>query len=230
MLTDLKELLERFANSTSFDDLTDSINQIYKDADADPELKQWFKDMDKFIRRCLQEQGYVIEEQSNQDWNALYEKGNFLLRERYKNHTNRILDEFKFLAGQFEEDPQNKAFAESMDRLFNDLGNDANGKPTFKTHLVKDLADIMLPAAFETVAYIPVPRIESSQGSIGDETNPIVVPGMAPRPDGTSQTRVELFIGTNPLYAIRDPDDRPQTPHKSIVVTGIERTTGGRPL
>lgn len=43
MLTDLKTLLERFANSTSFDDLFDSINQIYTDADRDPELKNFFK-------------------------------------------------------------------------------------------------------------------------------------------------------------------------------------------
>lgn len=43
MLTNLKTLLERFANSTSFDDLFDAINQIYADADKDPELKGFFK-------------------------------------------------------------------------------------------------------------------------------------------------------------------------------------------
>lgn len=44
-LTSLKTLLERFANSTSFDDLFESINQIYKDADSDPELKGFFNNV-----------------------------------------------------------------------------------------------------------------------------------------------------------------------------------------
>lgn len=61
MLTDLKTLLERFANSTSFDDLFDAINQIYRDADADPELKRFFKESDRFIRKCLQQQGYILQ-------------------------------------------------------------------------------------------------------------------------------------------------------------------------
>lgn len=166
MLTNLKELLERFANSTSFDDLFDAINQIYRDADRDPELKNWFKDLDKFIRRCLQEQGYIIEDQSNEEWNRLYDKGHFLLRERYRNHTDRILDEVKFLAGEFDKDPQNKAFADSMNRLFQDLGNDEDGKPQFKPHLVKDLTDVLIPAFFENIRYVPIPRTEYSDKMI----------------------------------------------------------------
>jgi hypothetical protein len=49
-----------------------------------------------------------------------------------------------------------------LTKLFNDLGNDKNGKPTFKPHLVKDLTEVIIPAIFENVAYIPVPRIEYS--------------------------------------------------------------------
>ena len=177
MLTDLKELLERFANSTSFDDLQDAINQIYRDADKDPELKGWFKDLDKYVRRCLQEQGYVIEEQSNQDWNAIYDKGNFLLRDRYKNHTDRIMDEVKFIGTQFDEDPENKAFAQSMDKLFKDLGNDQDGKPQFKPHLVKDLTEVLLPAFFENIRYVPIPRIEYSDKMIDAVIENLVIEG-----------------------------------------------------
>lgn len=43
-------LVERFANSTSLDDLFDSLETIYRDADKDAELKGWFKNMDHFIR------------------------------------------------------------------------------------------------------------------------------------------------------------------------------------
>ncbi|AEO69099.1 uncharacterized protein THITE_2053088 [Thermothielavioides terrestris NRRL 8126] len=160
--TDLKTLLERFANGTSSDDLWDSINTIYEDADRDPQLRNWFKSLNTYIRRCLKEQGYILEDDSNVQWNRLYDEGNYLLRDKYRGHTNRIADEIKFLADQFDQDPQNKAFAASLTKLFNDLGNDEDGKPTFKPHLVRDLTDVILPAVFEKVAYIPVPRIEYS--------------------------------------------------------------------
>lgn len=160
--SDLKTLIERFANGTSTDDLWVSINQIYEDADRDDELKNWFKNLDTYLRRCLQEQGYILDEQSNRDWNHLYDQGNYLLRNKYRTHTDRIFDEIKFLADQFDQDQHNKAFAASLNKLFTNLGNDENGKPTFKPHLIKDLTEVILPALFENIAYIPVPRIEYS--------------------------------------------------------------------
>lgn len=158
----LQVLIERFANGTSTDDLWASINAIYNDADRDPELRNWFRAMNKYIRRCLQEQGYILNDDSSVQWNRLYEEGNYLLRNKYRGHSDRVVNEIKFLADQFDQDPQNKAFAASLTKLFTDLGNDEDGKPTFKPRLVKDLTDVILPAVFEKVAYVPVPRIEYS--------------------------------------------------------------------
>ncbi|KAI1378465.1 hypothetical protein F4677DRAFT_413372 [Hypoxylon crocopeplum] len=163
---DLKTLIERFANGTSSDDLWSSINTIYEDADKDPELKGWFKSLDTYIRKCLQQQGYVMEDASNEEWHRLYDHGNYLLREKYRSHTDRVVDEIKFLADQFDRDPQNKAFATSLQKLFNDLGTDENGKAAFKPHLIKDLTEVIIPAAFERVAYIPIPRIEYSDPEV----------------------------------------------------------------
>ncbi|ELR10618.1 DNA ligase (ATP) [Pseudogymnoascus destructans] len=163
---DLKELIERFANYTSTDELFESINAIYRNADRDPELKNWFRSMDRYVRKCLQQQGYVLEDAATREWNQLHDQGNFLLRDRYKNHTDRVLDEIKFLADQFENDKMNKQFAQSCQKLFNNLGNDENGKPTFKPHLVKDLSEVIIPGIFENVRYIPIPRIEYSDPMI----------------------------------------------------------------
>jgi hypothetical protein len=162
MLTDIKTLIERFANGTSSDDLFDSIDQIYRDANQDPELKNWFKKMDAYIRKCLKEQGFIMQDEANDEWNTLYDQGNYLLRNKYRGHTDRVLDEIKFFGNEFDNDPQNKAFAESMNRLFNHLGQDASGKPAFKPHLLKDITDVILPAAFEHIRYVPIPRIEVS--------------------------------------------------------------------
>ncbi|KAK6333416.1 hypothetical protein TWF718_011229 [Orbilia javanica] len=156
----LRVILERFANNTSSDDLFDAINGVYEDADNDSQLKDWFKDVDGYIRKCLKEQGYILTNDANDEYNSLYDRGRFLLRERYHNHTDRIVDEFKFLGDQFAQDPQNKQFADSVTKFLNNLGKDANGKAVFKKHLVTDVTTVVIPGFFETVRYVPIPRIE----------------------------------------------------------------------
>ncbi|CAD6506128.1 BgTH12-07058 [Blumeria graminis f. sp. triticale] len=162
----LKILIERFANGTSMNELFRAINTIYVDADHDSELKNWFKHINFFVRKCFEKQGFIMDDAATEEWNAIYDSGNFLLRDRYRNHTDQVISELKFLADKFDEDPQNKSFAQSMSNLFNDLGNDENGKPTFKPELLKDLADVILPAAFENIRYVPVPRIEYSDPTV----------------------------------------------------------------
>jgi hypothetical protein len=193
VLTPLKALIERFANSTSTDDLWESLNNIYQDAQRDPELKNWFKSVDTYVRKCLKETGYILEDASNTEGNRLYDQGRFLLRERYRDHTNRVLDEIKFLASQFEQDPQNVAFGQAMDKLFYDLGNDENGNPTFKPSLLKDLGQVIIPAAFERVRYIPIPRIEISDPQIDAIIENLVIEGDNLMPNSVEITSDNYF-------------------------------------
>ncbi|KAK5142873.1 hypothetical protein LTR04_002079, partial [Oleoguttula sp. CCFEE 6159] len=175
--TDLKTLIERFANSTSTDDLFDSINAVYRDADRDPELKGWFRHMNQYVRKCLKQQGYILRDEATEEWNKLYDQGEFLLRDRYRNHTDRVVDEIKFLTHQFDEDEQNKAFGQAMQKLFLDLGNDENGKPTFKPHLLKDLSEVILPGIFTSIRYVPIPRVEYSDPMIDAIVENLVIEG-----------------------------------------------------
>ncbi|PWY95116.1 hypothetical protein BO94DRAFT_218982 [Aspergillus sclerotioniger CBS 115572] len=165
METNLRTLLERFANNTSLDNLFDSLDNIYRDADRDPELKGWFKNMDTFIRKTLTEQGYIMDDDCTRQWDQLTDHGRYLLRDRYRDHTDRILDEMKFIGDQFNKDPQNKAFGDSVQKLFDDLGRDTSGNMAFKKHLLRDIRDVILPAILEDVRYVPVPRIEVSDPS-----------------------------------------------------------------
>jgi hypothetical protein len=159
-LTHLKTLIERFANGTSSDDFFDALNQIYRDADKDKELRDWFTAIDNYIRRCLREQGYIMQPAAKDEFNTLYDHGKYLLREKYKTHTDRILDEIKFFGKQFEEDPQNRAFGDAVQKLFADLGQDDSGKSAFKPHLLKDVTEVILPRALASAHYVPVPRME----------------------------------------------------------------------
>lgn len=165
-LTNLKTLIERFANWTSTDDLFDSINMVYRDADQDPELKGWFRRVNTYIRKCLREQGFILQDSSTDEWNQLYDQAQFLFRDRYRDHTDHLVDEVKFLADQFDQDPQNRAFGDAMQKLFLDLGRDEDGNPAFKPHLIKDLTEVIIPGIFENTRYVPIPRIEVSDPMI----------------------------------------------------------------
>ena len=115
------------------------------------------------------EQGYVMQDAATQEWNKLYDQGSFLLRERYRDHADRLVDEIKFFATQFNEDPQNTAFGKSLQKFFKDLGLlalDERGMPKFKPHLIKDITNVFIPELFENLRYIPLPRIEVSDQAV----------------------------------------------------------------
>ena len=131
--------------------------------------------MNRFVRKCLRQEGYVMQDAATEDWNRLYDQGQYLLRERYKDHSNRIIDELRYVAEQFDRDQHNQQFAQAMQKLFTDLGNDENGKPTFKPHLVKDLTNVILPDLFESVSYVPVPRIEYSDAMMDAVVENLVI-------------------------------------------------------
>lgn len=159
---DLRTLIERFANGTSLDDTFESIQAIYAAAERDPELKGWFRNLNAYVRKCLKQQGYIMEDSAKDEWDRLYDQGRYLLKDKYKQHTNKAIDNIKFVGGQFDEDRQNKVFAESIRKLFLDLGQDEHGNPQFKPHLLKDFSEVILPGVFEHIRYVPIPRIEYS--------------------------------------------------------------------
>lgn len=58
----LRTLLERFANGQSMQPIFDSVNRLYADSKADPELREWFRELDTFVRKVLQEPGYIMKD------------------------------------------------------------------------------------------------------------------------------------------------------------------------
>lgn len=50
-IREIRTLLERFANGQSMDGMLDAANVLIDDANRDPELRQWFHDVDAYIRK-----------------------------------------------------------------------------------------------------------------------------------------------------------------------------------
>lgn len=140
-----------------------------------------------------------MEDRANEEWDVLYDRGNFLLRDRYRKHTDRIVDEVKYFTSQFDQDQQNKRFGQSTQRLFNNLGNDENGKATFKPHLVKDLSEVILPGIFAGIRYVPIPRIEYSDPMIDAVIENLIIESDNLMPNIFEVTNGQLFLDTHDL-------------------------------
>lgn len=152
----LKTLLENFADYTSMDDIFDATDDLISDANNDPEFTNWWKRLDRFIRKCLQQEGYILKDESTEEWNQIQEQGQYFLNDRYKEHTDRVLDEVKRWFDYMTNDPDSVAFGNKVQKLFVDLGQDKNGNVKFKKHLLTDVTDVIIPGFFENIRYVPV--------------------------------------------------------------------------
>jgi len=162
----LKTLIERFANSTSMDDFIDAVKKIQECAKSDPELRNWLQSLNTYFRRCLQETGYVIQPEAKEEWRVLSDHGQQLAQHKYRPEFKRLSYEAQSFVKHFDADQTNKAFGQSVQKLCLDLGQDENGKPKFKPHLVKDLTNVIIPAFLEHLHYVPLPRMEYSDKMI----------------------------------------------------------------
>jgi hypothetical protein len=153
---ELKTLLENFADSASMDDMFDAADKLISDANNDPEFSRWAKHLDQFIRKCLRQEGYILKDESTEEWNKLQEQGQYFLNDRYKDHTDRLNDEITRWFNYMGNDPDSVAFGNKVQKLFTDLGQDKNGNIQFKPHLLSDVTDVIVPGFFENLRYVPV--------------------------------------------------------------------------
>lgn len=74
-------------------------SDIYTDANNDPELKSWFTTFGKYIRRVLQEPGFVMTDECDEQGRVLRQNGKGFFSERYRPHreawTNAVENWFK---------------------------------------------------------------------------------------------------------------------------------------
>lgn len=78
-------------------------SNIYTDANNDPELKSWFTSFGKYIRRVLQEPGFVMTDECDEQGRAFRRDGKGFFSERYRPHREQWVDavESWFRACQF---------------------------------------------------------------------------------------------------------------------------------
>ena len=163
---ELRILLERFANNTSMQPIFDAIDVMYSDSKRDPELRHWWNEAGHYIRRVLQEEGYIMTDAATDDGNRLVDSGRRFWDHKYKGHREDLFNSIEEFAYAYNEDPLNRQLGVDIKNLIKDLATDNEGKLTYKPHLVSDLRHVILPSILGQIGYIPIPRAEYTDNQV----------------------------------------------------------------
>lgn len=163
---ELRTLLERFANGASMKPIFQAIDQIYLDAHNDPELKEWFRTLNKYIRRVLQEPGYILKDACDQSGREINESGKKFWTSKYFDHRQKLFREIEKFFTSYADDPLNIRLGQNWKNFTKDLFLNAEGNLTLKAHLWEDITSVILPDFLKHIGYIPIPRIEYTDSQL----------------------------------------------------------------
>ncbi|OJT01692.1 hypothetical protein TRAPUB_7748 [Trametes pubescens] len=212
--SELRTLLERFANGKSLSLIGDAMQQLYRDAQEDAELRQWFSDVDTYTRKVLLDPGFVLEPQCNNDANTLRENGRRFYDEKYKGHFDNLFNAAMEWFRALGEDPLNKRFGEDWARLTKDLLFDSEGSLKFKPDLWMDIRKVILPSIIDQVGYVPIPRIEYTDDMLDLVIENLALSGRNLFPNVVSM-EAHNFVKFSPYNAIKD-----ENHHEFILTLG----------
>lgn len=107
-LSEIRMLLERFANGRSLDTIGEPMRVLYKDAQQDERLKHWFHDIDEFVRESLLQPGYILDDQCNERARQLGDVGREFYDGKYKGDFDKLFDSVKEWFSAWAADSLNK--------------------------------------------------------------------------------------------------------------------------
>ncbi|KAI0940432.1 hypothetical protein AcW1_003630 [Taiwanofungus camphoratus] len=202
-MSELRTLLERFANGMSLDVIGDAVRALYDDSQKDEDLRRWFQDVNNFVREALMQPGYVIDDGCNTCARDLREGGRRFYDEKYRGHFDNLSSSVTDWFSAWTNDPLNRRFGQDWARLTKDLLFDSEGSLKFKPELWMDIRRVILPSLMDHVGYIPIPRIEYTDDSLDLVLENLALTGRNLFPNLISMD-AHNFIKFSPYNSIRD--------------------------
>lgn len=170
-------ILERFANNTPLTGVRNAVDQLYTDANNDPQLHQWWSNVSKYVRAVLLKPGYILDDSCDQQGQQLVNQGKNFFQGKYKGHWDNLFDQLSSWLKEFDQDELNHQFGEDWHRLTKDLLFDGDGKLTFKPELWQDIRQVILPSLIKHLGYFPIPRAEYTDDKLDLIVDNVVLSG-----------------------------------------------------
>ncbi|GAA5799252.1 hypothetical protein HPULCUR_004662 [Helicostylum pulchrum] len=189
---ELKTIIECWAQGNSIDPLLHGVQDVMHDMQNDDLLRQFYQDVINYVNRLATEPGYVQREESSQEGRQLMDKGNQMIKGRYREHLDYLSTESRKMIRLIAEDETSKELNHRIATIHRDLWMDGEGNPAFKPHLLNDIRMTLLPAFIDEIKYIPIPRIEYSDPQYDIAIENLVISGDTLLPN-VFETKVDSF-------------------------------------
>jgi len=161
-----KQLLENLANGRSVDPLLETAKKVFDDIKNDDRLTEYFEDLEKFVRKVLEDPDYAMSKQPKEEAGKLQERGQALLKENadWKKDSDALLKELEGFANDIKDDKESKDLAEAFKKLGQDTAKTAKvGASMFRGQagaFYRDIFNVVVPRALALLQEIPIPRTE----------------------------------------------------------------------
>jgi len=118
-----RQILTNFAGGHGLSDITQAVQSLLTEIENDDTLKEYFNDVNRFVRRALKEEGFVMTDSADHEAHEIYERGRELTaeNEKYKESVDQIGEEFDILFNAIKEDRGNRRIMLSGKKVFDDF-------------------------------------------------------------------------------------------------------------
>ncbi|KAL1915397.1 uncharacterized protein VTP21DRAFT_6855 [Calcarisporiella thermophila] len=156
-----RELIENIAGRSSLDPLIEAGQLMADQAMRDNELRDYMNKLQEFYLACVYDSEFVASQDNLRDAidGLLNSSAPFALSEKYRELFERIVTESQRLAQKLVCEPALSEWIHDFRAVVKDILLDAQGQPTFKYELLKDLAQVLATVG-QRLEWVPLPRIE----------------------------------------------------------------------
>jgi len=214
-----KELIASFSGKESLDGFIESLYRVVEKVDQDERSRRFLSELREFILSTKSSE-YVKQEEFKQRTSRLANEARDIAEEyKYANEVEQFLNSAEELMRNIRNDEYVEVLRHHAGLVADDLSFvDTAGNVQLDVDMLGKIRDVLLPMLAESLKYIPIPRIESSDKSRDYWVDNIVLCGYDVLPD---HIRVQLESDND--VSIRDIETK-HSYTKLIITLGQIRT------
>ncbi|ORY75801.1 hypothetical protein BCR37DRAFT_395478 [Protomyces lactucae-debilis] len=154
-------LIERFSNGVGFGGIQKAYKQLKGDMGKDKHTDEFLSDCMTYFKRLVQDVKYAASDDAQKHGQELLDRINeFTESTGFKDDVNDLIRESVKLAEGFTSDQVLLNWTSRGRQLFKHLTMNSRGNFVFKTRVIRDFFQIIMPSALKLVQYVPISRVE----------------------------------------------------------------------
>ncbi|KAI8967022.1 hypothetical protein BDF20DRAFT_983364 [Mycotypha africana] len=181
-----KTIIEDWAQGTSLNPLLQQTYEVSSNIKHDMTINNLLTAASNYIKRLMKEPEYLTSDDATEDGTQLFNEFRHSGR-RLTSQMNGLIQAYLNYLGRISDDVTSTEISRKFKDIHKHLWYNSDGRATFKPQLLNDMRICLLPALFEQIKYIPLPKILYS-----DKQYDIVIENMVLQGDTLMPNIIEI--------------------------------------